>query len=211
METKPKLSRHFKALEYLWAMLIGVVVALLSNLLPQAAATRDLLVGLITCMLAIVVLTFWPAISTWVGYFDSPVTFRLPRWHPPVWAGKRMLRRETLDLVKDIRTYQQGNPSFVGKAHSEWRGAIHERQTARYEGERNESREREATRTLERFEGDRVELAALFGGRLQYVVVEYVRREMLSGIEISHLEWEAESRYRMVDVANKLEALAIML
>jgi hypothetical protein len=104
------------------------------------------------------------------------------------------LREEVLALARDMHQQLRARPRrIVGfdPPGTDWQVA------RRQEAEEDER--------------DRVELAALFGGRLKYVTAELAALGMISDSDTNLMQWQLGSRHWMGQLATDLEAIALRL
>ena len=84
-------------------------------------------------------------------------------------------------------------------------------EAAKNEADRQAVWEQSALRMTEQYDRERQEMAELFGGRVRYVIGEFVRLRRLDSGEATHLEWECSSAHWIATAAMELEALALRL
>ncbi len=132
------------------------------------------------------------------------------RVRPPERGGRRRLRRQTAELVKDIREYLKAQPAPYVDSMRE-----HQQMSARMqnatETERHAIWQEYSLQSTERFARESQELAARFGGRLIHLSTEYQRRGLLSQSDAHKLQWEANSLGWLGSAASELGALALRL
>lgn len=151
----------------------------------------------------------------------EPVARRLPsfrfergdgfalRVRAPELAGKRRLKAQTFQLVRDIRVHvKDAYPRSRAQDHAKWAEMVAASQRTTDEEARTKAWTEYIASSMQRRDREGVELAELFGGRIIYLAGEYQRRGMLSERDVRHLQWEAGSLGWITDAANQLEALA---
>lgn len=125
----------------------------------------------------------------------------------PQRGGKRRLRREALALAAEIHAHLAKAPSSFGVPMAQHRAMM----SAKDEAERAEIWEQQTQAMIADSDRQSRELAGLFGGRLRYLVGEFVRRGLLTAPEADKLIWEANSYHWIKEAATELEALALRL
>lgn len=159
----------------------------------------------------------------WTALLLPPVAHRMPhvslerssradgvalRVRPPEARGKKRLRQETERLVSDMHEYLRSQPDPMVESLRDHDERVRAMEGASTEEERRRLWQEFNQRMVEKSGRERQELAALFGGRLRYVLHEYQQRSMISESEASRLQFEAQSTGWLHDAASTLESLA---
>lgn len=124
------------------------------------------------------------------------------RFNPPEGRGKKKLKKETEQLVRDIWEHVQSSPV---QEHREVSRAM---QAADSENDRSAIWHAYTEQLLEDSERERRANREKFGGRLEYVLREFQRLGWIDESERSSLMWKLGSNHWIQDTASALEALA---
>jgi hypothetical protein len=147
---------------------------------------------------------FLAALSAW-----EPIGSRLPtvaiRVRPPQRSGHRRLRRDALALGADIHAYLKTVPPQPGP-DPDWYAMLQAREAATSKEESNRLWREYTDRMTERYARETQQLRERFGGRVQYVVGELVRRGALPPDDAMRIDWESTSPYWLGQAANRIEA-----
>ena len=126
--------------------------------------------------------------------------------------SKRKLKTDTMELVKEIRGYVTETLPRARAEEDVERRAMEVAMPPGAPDANDEEQSRiwhEYTRGMHaRSDRQRAELAALFGGRVAYVLSEYERRNMIEGKDVRYTQWHCGSLHHITEAANRLEALA---
>lgn len=132
------------------------------------------------------------------------------RIRAPEYGGKRRLRQQTLELVKEIRVFLKAQPApYLDsmREHTEMSGRMEHATEDQKRMIWNEF----TLKTTERYARETQDLAERFGGRLAFQLGEYHRVGLVGDGDMSHMQWMARSIGWLGQVATDLEALALRL
>jgi hypothetical protein len=157
----------------------------------------------------------------WICLLPRAVSQRLPsvalehgdgfaiRIRPPVRQGKRRLRRDTTNLVRDIWSYLKSVPDDQIESLQAWQDNTRRMQQAKDEAGKNAIWNEYTNAMTLRYSQQGRDLTERFGGQIQYLVSEYQRRRLLDASEAHRLVWQSGSRHWIQSTATTLEALAL--
>ncbi|HTE83158.1 MAG TPA: hypothetical protein VK821_00315 [Dehalococcoidia bacterium] len=140
---------------------------------------------------------FWPHVAAWLK--DRLV------WVRPV--SKRKLKREALQLATDMHAYVLAHPSSTVTSIAGHRETSAQMQAAATEDEKNRIWRGYTDRLVQQSMTEKAQLTQGFGGRLQFVLVEFERIGLLEPHERHLIEWEAGSLGWLGSAATTVEAL----
>jgi hypothetical protein len=191
-----------------FALAGGAVLGLLVG-----AFTRNLDAGLWSG-LAVAVLLFVSALP--------PVRRRLPsftlerglesrgiavRIRPPEAQGKKRLQQETFALVRDIWEYAKNRPNPIDSVMSFQQTLALDRDDSLSQAEKTRIYREQMDKEMQHHAQEGMALEERFGGRVRYVVQEYLRRGMLADNDAKVME-RSFSLHWIRSTAVQLEALA---
>ena len=157
----------------------------------------------------------------WICLLPNAVSQRVPsvavehgdgfaiRIRPPARQGKRRLKRDTTNLVRDIWSYLKSVPDDQIESLQAWQENTRRMQEAKDEAEKGAIwNEYTNAMTLSYSQQGR-DLTERFGGQIEYLLGEYQRRRLLEASEVHRLVWQSGSRHWIQSTATTLEALAL--
>lgn len=166
---------------------------------------------------AIAALAFWLLTSApvraslpTVSFERTPTGGRFNLHRPERW-GKRKLRTATAELARDVRAYLKTTPDTSVETLKDQHATMQAIRQGATETEQNELFNQQTLRSVERWQQERDDLGARFGGRLRHIAGEYQRRGLLTESQVAKLEWQASSSHWMREAVMTLEALALKL
>jgi hypothetical protein len=126
---------------------------------------------------------------------------------PPMAPGKEKLRQETFALVKDIWDHVRSRPDPRALGMSFRDTVALAQDDSLSQDEKTRIYREQMDKEMEQYARERLEIEELFGGRVRYVVQEYVRRGMLADNN-AKMMGHSFSLHWIRDTAVQLEALA---
>jgi hypothetical protein len=131
------------------------------------------------------------------------------RFRPPEARGKKRLQQETFALVRDIRDYVNSRPDPSLLAISSFQETLAlDRDDSLSQAEKTRIYRERLSKEMEDHAQEGRELEERFGGRVRYVVQEYLRRRMLTDNDAKVMESGSSSLHWIRRTAVHLEALA---
>jgi hypothetical protein len=187
--------------DFIAAAFFGCLVGLVTFALAPQNVVLVLVLGLLASGLTLLVT--WPPIGSFL-----PTIFVRTQIAPPQRRSKGKLRRDTFDLVKDIRDHLRAEPLPMVASYEEHRATAAAMERTTDEAAKRAIWDAYTGRSVEHWERERQDMTARFGGRLLHVLRQYVDRGMLSAGDAGRVEWECQSLHWSAEAAARLEALA---
>ncbi len=171
--------------------------------LVAAAAVGLLARGLVGCLA-------WLMRMSPITAQRSPSSVRIEIRFPTI-RSKRRLKRDTLSVVSDIRAYLRTvtPPSVIANAEFDvmrlaMRSTLDKAEQTRIWNE-------QTAKTIERSATAALRLKESFGGRIHFVLAEFIRLGRIDKSQARYIEQRCDSEYFIADAASELEALALGL